>query len=313
MSDVDNVFDNFGIKTESSKEIVNNISGKLRDEVNTDEKLTPKPLLTDLTHDNRYLAYQKNLIPKSYMDAKFDETKIRSNVSRQYNKEKGLYLVYKFNNYISVCNDVLSTFRMGMLPDKSYLIGAPQRFGKQAFISECIMTMTALGFKAVPYISLWELAQIRVENEKTIMNPYRKYKEEDSKREDTYYTTQKKYNEQLLKEPNAIQYKYTYSEYINADCAFVFFTDVISKDIESHTLYQFLTIRATKGLPTIVMISTSLDPYLNDKFLRETVFDAILESNSSDCGLDRLHYVSCYRMKNLLGKEITNDEGVVND
>ena len=97
---------------------------------------------------------------------------------------------------------------------------------------------------------------------------------------------------------------------------FVHFTDVVSKDLESHVLYQLLNIRGSKGLPTIAMISTSLEPYIKDTMLRELVWNEILEYDVDANSYDRLIHVSCYKKKNLdFSKNdkdtVENDTGIV--
>jgi hypothetical protein len=120
-----------------------------------------------------------------------------------------------------------------------------------------------------------------------------------------------------LKTPEVITGRYSYSEYINADCLFVFTTGILKKDIESKILYQLLNIRGAKGLPTIVMVSTSLDVYTMDRKLKEQIWDEILAYSEKQYCYDRLYHVSCYRDKvgtsklDDKGKAVEPDTGIV--
>lgn len=316
MDMLDNAFDSMDIDVES----VSDTSKKLIEEAEeaglnlygTEKEVKQHEIFYGLTDDERELAVKECIVPRTYKYASFDENKIKDNLKAQYIKTKGLYKVYKYKDYLELCMGILSSIRMKQLPARSYLIGAPNGFGKTSFVNECLITLKRQGYRVAPYISLWELAQIRVDNEHRIMNPYKKYKEN----EDGHIYTEQVKPVGYLKKPEIVTGNFSYSEYINADCLFVSFTDVISKDIESHTLYQLLSIRGAKGLPTIVMMSTSLEPYENDKALKELVWDEIRTYNESKDCFDRVYHVSCYRKKSIglenKGSEFDNDTGVVN-
>jgi hypothetical protein len=293
---VDNAFDELGIKTDTSNQ-------KVADEASKDESLRvivtstndrpAQKLVVRLTDDDRDLAVRTNLIPSAYRNVSFDVDRIRENLKVQYKRFNGTYVIKKLSDYTTTCTEILSAIRMHQLPRRSYLIGAPNGFGKSSFVYESLITLQKQGFKVAPYISLWELAQIRVENEQRLMNPYRKFKDEST----GYEYTEPNRTVGYMKKPEIVTGRYSYSEYINADCLFVSFTDVISKDIESHTLYQLLSIRGAKGLPTIVTMSTSLEPYEVDRNLREQVWDEI-KAEKEDKGLyDRVYHVSCYKQR----------------
>lgn len=204
-----------------------------------------------------------------------------------------MYVIRGFNKYIEACCGILSAIRTRQLPALSYLIGAPNGFGKTSFVVEGIITALKQGYTTAPYISLWELSQIRVDNELKMMNPYRRYKDETG----TIYTDTNMPENPNYKNPEIVTGRFSYSEYVNADILFVRFTDVISKDIESHTLYQLLSIRGPKGLPTIATMSTSLEPYLNDKKLKELVWDEILAYKEDKNNYDRIYHVSTYKRR----------------
>lgn len=266
-----------------------------------EEKGTSQKLMVQLTSNDRSVAVENHIVPKAYKNAQFSEDRVRRNISEQYKKSKKLYRVYNFSSYINICNNILTTIRMKKLPERSYIIGAPNGFGKTSFVNECLITLNAQGYRVVPYISLLELATIRTDNEQRLMKPFAKYKEkpgEYDERRSNYYT-EPRVPVGYTKVPEVVTGHFSYSEYINADCLFVSLTDIVSKDIESHTLYQLLSIRGAKGLPTIVMMAQSLDIYLNDAKLKEFVWDEIKTYNKDEYYYDRLYHVSTYKIKSV--------------
>ena len=314
MFDIDSALDTLKVETELPAETnlkIKEEAEKAGMNIKYTEKEKQHKIFYGLTEADREQAVIEGIVPKSYKYASFDIERIRDNLRAQYKRSKGLYKVYRLDKYSQICLEILSTIRMKKLPGRSYLIGAPNGFGKSSFVNECLITLRKQGYKVVPYISLWELAQIRVDNEHKIMNPYRKYKEANR---DYSYTEPNKVVG-YLKKPEIVTGRFSYSEYINADCLFVSFTDVISKDIESHTLYQLLNVRGIKGLPTIVMISTSLDPYENDRALKEQVWDEIKAYDENKDCYDRVYHISCYKRKNMglenKDEEVESDTGVV--
>jgi len=318
MQELDELLATLKIDTESQDETIKKIendskeAGMLIYNDKQDVERAQK-IFYGLTEEDRDQAVKEFIVPPPYKYAQFDEDKIRSNLKKQHIKNGKLYKIYKLSNYLELCNGILSAIRMRQLPKRSYLIGAPNGFGKSSFVNECLITLRKQGFKVVPYISLLELAHIRVSDEQRIMNPYKRFIEDKSSTK--YEYTEPNINLGFQKKPEIIIGRYSYSEYINADCLFVGFTDVISKEIESHTLYQLLNIRGAKGLPTIAMMSTSLEPYENDKSLRDLVWNEIKAyDEDADC-YDRVYHVSCYKLKNLSldnkGEEVDVNTGIV--
>lgn len=312
----DEALESVGVSTEKISETHSKIGEEVQ---GTDIKVNEQrnnvtesqSLFCCITAKDRDQAVYEKIIPQGYKDAYFDIDKIKRNIRAQYIKTGKLYKVYKFDEYANVCQEILSTIRMGMLPQRSYLIGAPNGFGKSSFVNECLITLRKRGYRTAPYISLWELAQIRVDNEHRIMEPYRKFKKEG---ENVIYSDPNTVVG-YVKVPTIVTTGFSYSEYINADCLFVSLTDVISKDIESHTLYQLLAIRGAKGLPTIVTMSTSLDCYENDKSLKELVWDEIKNYDDSIICYDRVLHVSCYKRKSFgldtKNEDVDVDTGIV--
>lgn len=268
-------------------------------------------ILYSITDVDREQAVYEKLIPEAYKNASFDIEKIRANIRGQYYKCNKLYKVYRFNEYASICEKILSMIRIRELPKRSYLIGAPNGFGKTSFVNECIITLRKQGFRTVPYITLWELAQIRADNEQRITNPYQKFE----KRGDKVVYRDRPETDEFKKKPEIVTNSYSYSEYINADCLFVGFTNILSKEIESYTLYQLLAIRGAKGLPTIVTISTSIEIYETDPLLKEYVWDEIKNYDENKYCYDRVYHISCYKRKayaiDSRDENVDNDTGIV--
>lgn len=278
-----------------------------------------------LRQSDRDIAVKRRLVPENYRDAKFDENKVRNNLITQHKKSNRIYRIFGFDKYMSVCNEILSSIRVNKLPRRSWIIGAPNGFGKTSFVNECIITMFKNNWITVPYISLSELAEIRVAEEQRLMRPFSDRLTQGiyNAEIDRYLTEQENYNYKhgiepvdLIKKPNIITSSYSWSEYINAKCLFVHFSSILSKDLESNVLYQLLSIRGAKGLPTIVMVSTSLQPYLNDISLREIIWDEILDNNEDDNSFDRVAHISTYKKKNMdtgfnRNKSIEEDTGIV--
>lgn len=255
---------------------------------------TDKTLQSDIKETTADAAVAKSLVPLRYKDAKFDSDRIKASIMEDMKRKHNMYSVEKFYKYEETCYGILSQLRTGSLPDRSWLIGAPNGFGKTTFVNECILTMEEKGMRTVPYISLLGLAEIRKAEEKRLTgNSYRRMVDRDMSEDSAYIEINGTYH----KMPIDITGRYSWSEYMDAECLFCFLTDISSKEVESHILYQTLAIRAAKGLPTIVMISTSIEPYLNRRELKEQVWDEILGIENLRYGYDLLTHVSCYKIR----------------
>lgn len=325
MNAVDNALDDIGLEVTDISDSIKREAKEANIKLETGKLDAPKPIKEIVITDNdRQHAVDKRLVPEHYRNVRFDEHSIKENLKIQHKRSRGLYRVFHFNDYMQTCNEILTTLRMGILPRRSWIIGAPNGFGKTSFVNECLITMLKQGWVCAPYISLHELAGIRVAEEQRLMKPFC-YKATTSYYNNEYgdYISEKQnylYKEgiaprDIIKNPLIIQSAYSWSEYINAKCLFVSFTDVVSKDLESHVLYQLLSIRGAKGLPTIAMISTSLDPYVRDVELRELVWNEILDYNEDKDSYDRIKHVSCYKQKQLdfnKDDKADKDTGILN-
>lgn len=288
--DTDNTMDK--IKSECEEVGASTLNGSNNTEYD-------KNITVNLTDSVRELAVKKSLVPRKYANAKFDIEYIKDMVGK--NIKGTMYRVENFNNYINICCEILSDIRLGRLPERSWIIGAPNDFGKTTFVNECIITMEDKGMKTVPYISLFELAELRVNEEQRLLNSFY-YKDMHKQQSDANgYTYIEPKSSDFIKKPVDVVGNYSWSEYMNSDCLFCYFSDVSSRQVESRVLYHILSVRGAKCLPTIVMISTSLNPYIMDRILKEQVWDEILDNaqySTNDKGIyDKVKHISTYKFR----------------
>lgn len=294
-----NIFENSGINIISTAEAMKDRKEVARDAV---AEAYEKPKVA--TKGDKIAAVKVGLIPEAYMDCVFNIDKIVENQREQLKFSPRKFFVQRFNDYRDVTTGIISTIIANKIPNQSYIIGAPNGFGKTSFANTCILDLYAQGrFPVVPYISLSDLAQIKLTNEKRLISgltPERFYKSAQSidarlgeDFTEAFYDNFDK--ETYVKKPINLIDKFSWSEYMNSAVLFCYFTDVSSKLLESEMLKTVLTLRGAKGLPTIAMISTSLDPYKRDKYLAEYVWNEILAYNNAEPSYDRVKHISCYK------------------
>lgn len=321
------LFDEIGVSTEDITETNKKLYTEAKEvgmSVNEPEKEKKQhKIFYGLSPEDRHIAVQMHIVPKAYEQSAFDMDKIKENIRKMYVHSKGAFTTHKLNEYEQVCNGIISSIRMKTLPCRSYLIGAPNGFGKTSFVYESLITLRAHGFRVAPYISLTELAELRAEDEGNISKPKNgvlyKYL---LKNEDNFYEELRDEDgneligDEYVKRPAKIEKLFSFKDYINSDCLFTFFTGEYAKELESYTLSQILQIRGAKGLPTIVMMSMSKDLYLKQPKLKKFVWDDILAYSEEDNCYDRVYHVSCYKMPRLgklgeKGENIESDTGIV--
>lgn len=321
------LFDEIGVSTEDITETNKKLYTEAKEvgmSVNEPEKEKKQhKIFYGLSPEDRHIAVQMHIVPKAYEQSAFDTNKIRENLIRENIRNKRKYNICNFSDYEQVCNGVLSSIRMKMLPSRSYLIGAPNGFGKTSFVYECLITLNSFGFRVVPFISLTELAQIKRDNDSEILKPKSnvayKYIIKDNNK--LYERLQDEDGNEIIgdeyvKRPAKIENLFTYSDYINSDCLFTFFTEETSRETESKMLNHILQIRGAKGLPTIVMMSNSLELYTRSIELRKYIWDEILAYSEEDNCYDKIYHVSCYKKPRQgklaeKGENIESDTGIV--
>lgn len=324
---IDSVLDDVGVQTEDTSETNKKLYAEGKevgmDMIEPKEKEKQHKIFYGLSTEDRHVAVQKHIVPQAYEHSAFNIDKVRDNIKRDYARSNRAWKVYKLNEYENICYGILSSIRMKKLPARSYLIGAPNGFGKTSFVNECLITLNAHGFRVTPYISLTELAELRVEDEKEALKSSAKVRTKFIVEKDgRYYDTLSDDSgneiiiDEYVKRPDKLEKLFSFKDYINCDCLFTYFTDDIAKKVESQILYQLLQIRGAKGLPTIVMISRSTKLYLMDLDLKRFIWDEILAYDEEDGKYDRIYHISCYKMPRQgklgeKGENIESDTGIV--
>jgi len=277
-----------------------------------EEKELNKAVTIKITKATREACVKAAIIPEAYINTEFDVSKVKDN-HRDQSINIRKHEMINFDEYIDITCNILNSIRAGIKLQGSYIIGAPNGLGKTSFVHTALMLMYQKRMRVVPYISLSEIAELKVENEKRLARGVglslsgRMYSENITYLNDPGDPDRKKFNglsyyqdiddRDYYKKPIVITGQFSYSEYLNAEILFCFLTEPSSKEIESYTLKSILEIRAAKGLPTIVMVSTSLNPYKNNSVIGPLVWQEILSYNSNKKSYDRLEHISCFRMQ----------------
>lgn len=281
MSDILKVANNLGIDVEKPVEVLPEQKARLGGTLK----------VTEITAGDRECAITAGLIPDAYMGCEFDIEKVKQNVIDQQAKAGQRFRIINFDKYTDTLMEIVNCVRADKKLPGSYLIGAPNGLGKTSFANTCIMILYKLGKLCTPYVSLSELAELKQETDKSLLvglsGSFRNSMEPASYYELNY----------TGKTPKIIVGGYSWSEYINSEVLFTYFTGLSSKTVESHMLKMILTVRGNKGLPTVVFMDTSIDPYMADKNLKKFVFDEIYEyrARGDRPSYDRICHSSCYR------------------
>lgn len=304
------ILENSGLKVKTTEEAM-----KDREELKTSAFLQSIKPYSPMRPGTKVAAVKAGLVPEAYMNCEFDTDKIADNQRAQNRVSNRRFVIKRFDDYKNVTLGIIATILSNKLPNQSYVIGAPNGFGKTSFVNSCIMAMYGQGRqKVTPYISLMDLAQVKVANDKRLLGGvtsksiYRPSWDDAYNSEEYIKSFYDKFDEETyVKKPINIIDQFSWSEYMNCDVLFCYFTDITSKVLESEIFKTAITIRGTKGLPTIAMISTSLDPYKNDKNLGEFVWNEILAYDSAEPSYDRVKHVSCYKDYNAPLKTISKE------
>lgn len=226
----------------------------------------PKPVFR-VTEAHKEIALENGLVPESRINDQYDKEFFRVRIDEMCAKQNCKVKDYEL--YTETLDEISAAISLGVLRN-SYIIGAPNGFGKTTFVYSCIKKLIAMNRKVCDYISLFELAELRADREAWILNNKSRQEEEER--------------------------KFTWKDYMKADVLFTYFTDIENKKIESKALKTIIDIRGPKELPTIVMIASSLKPYVNDVELKRYVWDDILAYNDKNVSCDRLIHKSCFKL-----------------
>jgi hypothetical protein len=186
----------------------------------------------------RQRAVKLGIIPRGYINAEFNKDKIQENIRRMQNSGGHKFRVSNFDTYYELCMSIINTIRVKKLPDNSFLIGAPNGFGKQSFVTDCLLASLRNGWLTVPYISLTELGELKSYNDKIIMRGLMGVETAINKKvysisdrnfyndtEYSYYAIDDDTSE--IKTPTIVTGQYSWSEYMNAPIMICFFSGIL--------------------------------------------------------------------------------------
>lgn len=255
-------------------------------------------------HDElRVTDLDKVLIPKHRQKDAFNTDFIKNKISEMFISESNSTgIKTQISNwafYERMMAELLLQVN-NMTLNNSYIIGAPNGFGKETFANTVIRILDKQNRKAVPYINLSTLG--------TLYESHRKSKE-------NYLKYGGKQQEVMKKDG------YQWQDYIEADIAIVSLTGVLAKEYESQVLSLLVKQRSFENKPTIVMLEHTLDVYTMDSKLYKNYWsdmlvhsrrpvssskEDVLEKEltrirnlASGCGVDRFIYFSTYKVSNL--------------
>lgn len=239
------------------------------------------------------VSVRMGIIPEAFKDDVFHRDRVMD--SYQKLKENGRsFNMVNLDQVLSTMEYIIQRIHTRKGLEHSYLIGSPNGFGKTSFVMTCLKLMVHNGMKTVPYISLSELAQMKnqVDNALFRGQVLKRKSDKPLNIEDRPEITSDK-------QPLDCISRFSWNEYLNADILFTFFTNVEYKVIESRMLKVILDIRASKGLPTVVCISSSVktyfQPYLSNRELTEWYWDEIYTQDESLARFDRVWHISTYK------------------
>lgn len=223
----------------------------------------------------------KGLVPQSRINDTFDIAKIKANITKMY--QRSPFVLYKFQDYCNILGKINVSISTRTPLGASYIIGAPNGFGKTSFVNSCIMLMDKQDMKCAPYISLMEIAALRYKEQKKLLGARFFSKDEldalkIADREPTDFGAR----------------NYSFTDYVNSDILFTYMSSLDCAELESKMLKDIVIMRDTKGLPTIVFMSTSMQRYVQSEKLNDYVWKEILAYKEDYVGYDRIIHISTY-------------------
>ena len=234
-------------------------------------------LVYKVTGAQKIQVVAEKLVPEARKDDEFSEDILKEQVMNLYSPRNGSVRGRDFSEYVTLLNSIIAGISIGEPLKTSYMIGAPNGFGKTTFANTCIKRLYAKGKKAVPYRSLLEISALRDEYIKQMGRQYRKT---PVKIDEDDYTYEEK--------------TYTWDDYCKAEIVFCYLTIPDNGWVEMNTLKALTTIRATNGLATVVMMDSSLQVYKANNEIKKYILDDILADSKEYGALDRLVHQSVY-------------------
>lgn len=195
------------------------------------------------------------------------------------------YNVNNFNKYCELLNSIITACKLdGVRVDASYLIGGDNGFGKTTFVNTCLKALYARNKKVVPYVTLYELARLRAQEENEIREKliygYRT-EHESLETEEEYFEIVKR--------------KYKWEDYLSADVLFCSLGSSTSVRLETEIMYEILRIRGMRRLPTIVTTENALSFYTNSKDMSKNTWGNMINYGKTTGVYDKLIHVSSYK------------------
>lgn len=175
------------------------------------------------------------------------------------------------NEYKAVINKLLNEAAVGNIK-QSYLLSAPNNFGKTTLVHTLLKRYIYKDKSVVPYINLSQLAILRLSYEEAVKaRLWGSTKDEKSVN------------------------GFTWQDWITADFVAVKLTETDSAVVESAMLASLLNRRGENDLPTLVTMQYPVRPYTENLQLKRTYWDNILAYNEIKTGTDRLIYKCTYK------------------
>lgn len=237
-----------------------------------DKEIKERVTLVDLNLLKDREMYNKliQVIPESRLKDEYSHDYYRYNVEMQLINQG-----YKLSNeeeYVATLTKLLNEASLGEITE-SYLISAPNSFGKTTFIHTIMKRLLLHNRAVVPYIDLSSLAKLRL-----------------SYNESVYFLTKSNIKKEIL-DFNG----FNWEDYLKADFVAVKLTDYESSLLEGSVLNRLVVSRGERGLPTIVTTNMPVAGYLGNRNLKQLYWDDILVYNSAKKCKDRLKIVSTSR------------------
>lgn len=251
--------------------------------------ITSKPIALE--------AMTNGLIPRRRINDLLDFREMGDRVAALCRESGEIVDIPAFELYKSAMRNVLGYLTSNKDLDYSLLLSAPNGFGKTTFVYSCIKLMLMNGMKVAPFISLFELAQLRydymnnktwrhldgnilsdteiqIRNEASYNNSLvfnsdyinRKNKNEAEEDNNVSVTVTKPFIDMTDAEKDAYiidikTKKYTYKDYLDADILFCQLSVAEQAYLEISTLKAILDYRGLKCKPTIILTDRDIEIY----------------------------------------------------
>lgn len=223
------------------------------------------------------MLVQLGIIKEERKDDDFNSDRTRAFVNNMLQVFKECVCPTKsLNEYLDTMTKIIVELRAGQLPAHSYFFSSHNGFGKETFVNTCNRIAFERQYKVVPYISLIELNEKRLD-----------------------YLDDIKDRKKLLDSS-----EYTWSNYVNADIVFIYMASSAPGQAYSRselddavmaefsTLDTLLKLRGKRNKPTIVMSDRRLLIYRKIKLIETTFMHDIYTDNERFSTMSRLYEVA---------------------